>query len=640
MALFKKLTKEEKIQAKERERIHKEVIKAENEYRKEDKIPHEGAFVTLEHINKIYDNHVQAVYDFNLDIKPREFIVFVGPSGCGKSTTLRMIAGLENITYGNLFINGIYSNDLEPKDRDIAMVFQSYALYPHMSVFDNMAFGLKIRKHKTLHVDNKLLKEKLKVVISLEKELAKKESELKEVELKIKRDSSLQTVFDGKISLLNNEIGELKDKLKIANEEYMNVKTTPVLTKDTDKIRRLNNDLKFYKKSLAKLEKQLSKIELKSNLDSKEVLIDELKKNISLAKENIERTEKEIEYLENNDVVVYKYKHLTKREVREQVVNAAKILDLVDYLDRKPSALSGGQCQRVALGRAIVRNSKLFLMDEPLSNLDAKLRVQMRSEIVKLHNQLQTTTIYVTHDQTEAMTMASRIVVMSKGYIQQIGTPKEIYNHPANIFVASFIGSPAMNIFDCEYDNGKLHVSDDFIIELPSSFVEAHDLFIKDQIITLETKKGQLSKEIDGYLKYQEQLANKEVKKVKSNILNNKDHYEYNKLELQSIENKLIKYYEYSKTNKHNIKLGIRPEDIVRLEDRTAKHNLGKSFISSVIVPELLGHEYYVHFNLGDHELISKIQGNDNIQIGDKLELAFNMDFLHLFDDVSTKLIK
>ena len=149
MALFKKLTKEEKIQAKERERIHKEVIKAENEYRKEDKIPHEGAFVTLEHINKIYDNHVQAVYDFNLDIKPREFIVFVGPSGCGKSTTLRMIAGLENITYGNLFINGIYSNDLEPKDRDIAMVFQSYALYPHMSVFDNMAFGLKIRKHKT-----------------------------------------------------------------------------------------------------------------------------------------------------------------------------------------------------------------------------------------------------------------------------------------------------------------------------------------------------------------------------------------------------------------------------------------------------------------------------------------------------------
>ena len=360
MALFKKLTKEEKIQAKERERIHKEVIKAENEYRKEDKIPHEGAFVTLEHINKIYDNHVQAVYDFNLDIKPREFIVFVGPSGCGKSTTLRMIAGLENITYGNLFINGIYSNDLEPKDRDIAMVFQSYALYPHMSVFDNMAFGLKIRKHKTLHVDNKLLKEKLKVVISLEKELAKKESELKEVELKIKRDSSLQTVFDGKISLLNNEIGELKDKLKTANEEYMNVKTTPVLTKDTDKIRRLNNDLKFYKKSLAKLEKQLSKIELKSNLDSKEVLIDELKKNISLAKENIERTEKEIEYLENNDVVVYKYKHLTKREVREQVVNAAKILDLVDYLDRKPSALSGGQCQRVALGRAIVRNSKLF----------------------------------------------------------------------------------------------------------------------------------------------------------------------------------------------------------------------------------------------------------------------------------------
>ena len=436
----------------------------------------------LEHVYKVFkgkrkDGDVIAVKDFNLSIEDNEFLVFVGPSGCGKSTTLRMIAGLEDLSYGNIYIDGQLVNKIEPNYRNIAMVFQNYALYPHMSAYDNMAFGLKNRK-------------------------------------------------------------------------------------------------------------------------------------------------------------------VPKDEIDKRIHEVAKILDIEDLLKRKPKAMSGGQRQRVALGRAIVRTPKIFLLDEPLSNLDAKLRVQMRSEIVKLHNQLQTTTIYVTHDQTEAMTMASRIVVMSKGYIQQIGTPKEIYNHPANIFVASFIGSPAMNIFDCEYDNGKLHVSDDFIIELPSSFVEAHDLFIKDQIVTLETKKEQLSKEIDGYLKYQEQLANKEVKKVKSNILNNKDHYEYNKLELQSIENKLVKYYEYSKTNKHNIKLGIRPEDIVRLEDRTAKHNLGKSFISSVIVPELLGHEYYVHFNLGDHELISKIQGNDNIQIGDKLELAFNMDFLHLFDDVSTKLIK
>ncbi len=640
MALFKKLTKEEKIQAKERERIHKEVIKAENEYRKEDKIPHEGAFVTLEHINKIYDNHVQAVYDFNLDIKPREFIVFVGPSGCGKSTTLRMIAGLENITYGNLFINGIYSNDLEPKDRDIAMVFQSYALYPHMSVFDNMAFGLKIRKHPTLNVDTVLLKEKLNIVINLEKQLSKKENELKDIEIKIKKDSSLETIFDGKKVLLTTEITELKDKLKLANEEYMKVKTTPVLIKDKDKIRRLNNDLKFYESSLAKLHKQLEKTKKAINNAANEVLIIELNKNIDLANENIKRTKDEITYLENNDVVVYNNKHLTKREVREQVVKAARILDLEDYLDRKPSALSGGQCQRVALGRAIVRNSKLFLMDEPLSNLDAKLRVQMRSEIVKLHNQLETTTIYVTHDQTEAMTMASRIVVMSKGYIQQIGTPKEIYNHPANIFVASFIGSPAMNIFDCEYDNGKLNICSEFNIDLPTEFIEAHDKFINTQIKELEAKKEELSKEIDGYLQYQEQLAKKEVKKVSSNILNNKDHYEYNKLELASVENKLIKYREYILTNKHNIKLGIRPEDIVRLEDRTSKHNLGKQFVSSVIVPELLGHEYYVHFNLGNNELIAKIQGNDNIQAGDKLELAFNMDFLHLFDDVSTKLIK
>ncbi len=477
--IFKKDSKKDIINSAKKE-AHEKALKEEiiikNDFQKDIQFD-EDAYVSLRHIDKIYDNKVQAVFDFNLDIQKQEFIVLVGPSGCGKSTTLRMIAGLEEISNGELYIDHVLSNDLAPKNRNIAMVFQNYALYPHMTVYDNLAFGLKMT-------------------------------------------------------------------------------------------------------------------------------------------------------------------HVPKDEIVERVLNAAKILGLEELLDRKPKALSGGQRQRVALGRAIVRNAKVFLMDEPLSNLDAKLRVQMRSEIIQLHNKLKATTIYVTHDQTEAMTMASRIVVMSKGYIQQIGTPKEIYNHPANIFVASFIGSPAMNIFDCEYDNGKLHVSDDFIIELPSSFVEAHDLFIKDQIVTLETKKEQLSKEIDGYLKYQEQLANKEVKKVKSNILNNKDHYEYNKLELQSIENKLVKYYEYSKTNKHNIKLGIRPEDIVRLEDRTAKHNLGKSFISSVIVPELLGHEYYVHFNLGDHELISKIQGNDNIQIGDKLELAFNMDFLHLFDDVSTKLIK
>lgn len=249
------------------------------------------AELRLENIYKVYDNKVTAVENFNLHIEDKEFIVFVGPSGCGKSTTLRMIAGLEEISQGDFFIDGKRVNDTPPKDRDIAMVFQNYALYPHMSVYDNMAFGLKLRK-------------------------------------------------------------------------------------------------------------------------------------------------------------------MPKDEIDRRVQDAAKILGLEEYLNRKPKALSGGQRQRVALGRAIVRDAKVFLMDEPLSNLDAKLRVQMRSEIAKLHKRLNTTTIYVTHDQTEAMTMATRLVVMKDGIIQQIGAPKEVYENPENVFVGGFIGSPAMNFLNGTLQDG------------------------------------------------------------------------------------------------------------------------------------------------------------------------------------------
>ncbi|WEG12059.1 sn-glycerol-3-phosphate ABC transporter ATP-binding protein UgpC [Pullulanibacillus sp. KACC 23026] len=250
------------------------------------------ANISMKHINKRYENSdSNSVNDFNLEIQDKEFIVFVGPSGCGKSTTLRMIAGLEDITEGDLYIGERKVNDVAPKDRDIAMVFQNYALYPHMNVYDNMAFGLKLRKFK-------------------------------------------------------------------------------------------------------------------------------------------------------------------KDEIERRVKDAARILGLEQYLDRKPKALSGGQRQRVALGRAIVRDPQVFLMDEPLSNLDAKLRVQMRAEITKLHQRLQTTTIYVTHDQTEAMTMATRIVVMKDGVIQQVGSPKEVYDLPQNIFVGGFIGSPAMNFLNVKLEDG------------------------------------------------------------------------------------------------------------------------------------------------------------------------------------------
>ena len=243
------------------------------------------ASLSLKHINKTYPNGFEAVKDFNLEIADKEFIIFVGPSGCGKSTTLRMIAGLEEITSGELKIGDRVVNDVEPKDRDIAMVFQNYALYPHMTVYDNMAFGLKLRK-------------------------------------------------------------------------------------------------------------------------------------------------------------------VPKDEIDKMVHEAARILDLEALLDRKPKALSGGQRQRVAMGRAIVRHPKVFLMDEPLSNLDAKLRGQMRIEISKLHQRLGTTIIYVTHDQVEAMTLGTRIVVMSAGIVQQVDTPKALYDTPCNLFVAGFIGSPQMNFLD------------------------------------------------------------------------------------------------------------------------------------------------------------------------------------------------
>ena len=475
MPLFKRKTKEEKIVLKERERVHKDMIRKADVLRKEDKIAPEGAFVSLRHINKIYPNHVQAVYDFNLDIMPNEFIVFVGPSGCGKSTTLRMIAGLEEITYGDLYINGEYSNDLEPKDRNIAMVFQNYALYPHLNVYDNLAFGLRMR-------------------------------------------------------------------------------------------------------------------------------------------------------------------HTPKAEIETRVKEAARILDLTDYLDRKPSALSGGQCQRVALGRAIVRNSNLYLMDEPLSNLDAKLRVQMRSEIVRLHNELKTTTIYVTHDQTEAMTMANRIVVMKDGYIQQIGTPREIYNNPANIFVATFIGSPAMNIFEAQYDNGTLSIGDSYSIKLKEEYVKKHDAYYEAEAKRLTEEIEHLEKEIKGCEEFLEKKAHKE-KVDKNSPYADSNYMSFMKMELEKVKPLLEKYQEIVKSKSHLLKMGIRPEDVIRPEDATKKVNLSNKFKTKVELSELLGREYYVHFVLDKFRLISKVSDNDLISIGDEIELGFNLNNLHIFDIDTTNLI-
>jgi len=316
------------------------------------------ADVVLNHIYKVYPNGVQAVTDFCINIKDKEFIVFVGPSGCGKSTTLRMIAGLEDITAGDLYIGSKLVNDIQPKERDIAMVFQNYALYPHMTVYDNIAFSLR-------------------------------------------------------------------------------------------------------------------------------------------------------------------NKHMPKEEINKRVMEAAKILDIEDYLQRKPKEMSGGQRQRVALGRAIVRNPKVFLLDEPLSNLDAKLRASMRTEITKLHKKLATTFIYVTHDQVEAMTMGTRIVVMKDGFVQQIDTPTNLYNHPINKFVAGFIGTPQMNFFDSTLkfvedkvqitfeDKQKMILPFEDFIKCDSKYIDGKKnvtLGIRPDNVVIADKKG--NDTIDVVITSMEQLGN------------------------------------------------------------------------------------------------------------------------------------
>ena len=372
------------------------------------------ASLSLRDICKVYPGNVTAVSNFNLEIEDNEFIIFVGPSGCGKSTTLRMIAGLEEITSGELYIGTRLVNDVPPKDRDIAMVFQNYALYPHMTVFDNMAFGLKPRK-------------------------------------------------------------------------------TP------------------------------------------------------------------------------------KDEIKRRVEEAAKILDIEHFLDRKPKALSGGQRQRVALGRAIVREPQVFLLDEPLSNLDAKLRAQMRTEISKLHNKLGTTFIYVTHDQTEAMTMATRIVVMKDGIIQQIDTPTRLYNLPANVFVAGFIGSPQMNFIKArmeETDNKELYV--EFGTERKSYKVMLPPSKTKQRGIT--------------------DFIGKEVI------------------------------------------LGIRPEHISDDPEVVEKATNGV-IECDVEVTEMMGVETYLYLTFLGNSITARVAPTSQTREGDKIKVALDVEKMHIFDKETEKAI-
>ena len=370
------------------------------------------ASLSLRHVYKRYPGGVTAVSDFNLEIKDKEFIILVGPSGCGKSTTLRMVAGLEEISDGEIYIGDKLVNDVAPKDRDIAMVFQNYALYPHMTVFDNMAFGLKLRK-------------------------------------------------------------------------------TP------------------------------------------------------------------------------------KDEIKRRVEEAARILDISHLLERKPKALSGGQRQRVALGRAIVREPKVFLLDEPLSNLDAKLRAQMRTEISKLHQRLGTTFIYVTHDQTEAMTMGTRIVVIKSGLIQQVDTPNNLYLYPCNLFVAGFIGSPQMNFIEAKL----LKEGENYLVEFGSE--------------DTKTRAG---------VKYKIQLP---ASKNKDNCL-------------EAYAGK-------------EVIMGIRPENVHNEEDLIEIHKDG-IVEADVEVTELMGAETYLYMNCEGQSINARVSPTNTARPGDKIKIAFETAKIHLFD--------
>ena len=398
------------------------------------------ASLLFKNLNKIYDNDVQAVFDFALEIQDKEFIVFVGPSGCGKSTTLRMVAGLETITSGELYIDNVLVNNMEPKDRNVAMVFQNYALYPHMTVYGNMAFALKLRKIPCPVYEPNA---DINLAIDENKDLMKQAKALRRRAQKNNEDKELleevSKMYD-KILANDGKIKKLIEKAQVSGIYEEKIKELEF------QIKSIENDINKYNKYLAKggYTPEATKA-LEDGVEQRTI--------------QKEKLEKELEYYKTTEVPLFKSRKLTGYEIDVEINRASKILDLERYLNRKPSALSGGQRQRVALGRCIVRNPKVFLMDEPLSNLDAKLRVQTRSEIINIHKRVNATTIYVTHDQTEAMTMADRIVVMKDGYIQQIDTPMNIYNDPANIFVAGFIGNPPMNFLEGKFDGKNFNLA-------------------------------------------------------------------------------------------------------------------------------------------------------------------------------------
>ena len=517
-----------------------------------------------------------AVRDFNMEIEDGEFIVFVGPSGCGKSTTLRMIAGLEEITAGDLYIGDRLVNDVEPKDRDIAMVFQNYALYPHMTAGENIGFGLKMRKVATPKID-----ENGNPVLAIDKKKIRElKNSLKTVHIDIRyaEENDVELVFKYRLCEIKAEYEKLLKEKNAALDGKSGEQAKEILLSFSEREKaisdRVNEVLAAQKAVINEIRLRYAgkneKAEEAGNL-AKELankasvnLGDIRESDIKLAlTERKKKLERDLEYYTNTPVQVYEYRHIPKEEIEKKVKWASEVLGVTELLDVKPKAMSGGQRQRIALGRAIVREPKVMLLDEPLSNLDAKLRTTMRSEIVKLHNELKTTFIYVTHDQIEAMTMGTRIVVMKLGVIQQIDNPTNLFDFPENKFVAGFIGTPQMNFFDVTIKkNGK-----NLDVKYPNGEMQSYN------------------------------LAN--MRTIKP---------------------------EYLDGNEHGVTLGIRGENVTLDE---------KGISAKLSIKEILGNttQMFVKITPESPDSIICVNDRNDYRQGDTVKIFFDEKRIHLFDD-------
>lgn len=430
-----------------------------NEFKNSKVLKHDPKTISLENLHKVYSNGIKAIDNQSLNINSGEFLVLLGPSGCGKTTILRMIAGLESVSDGYIKINNVIMNSVQSKDREIAMVFQNYALYPFMTVFKNISFGLKNKTYKNIEYLN--IKNKIKNVSN------PYYSEIKENKVIKKILSSKDPVDTDKLNRLKRLLSVAKRKkdskeISRLRNDYLKIKNKISERKNSienkKEVKKIEDKIKYFKSfNKNKFFKEINdlKDELHSKSKTKEEKSRLRKKILILKKKNIDYFENELKP-KLKKLIVEKYKIINdwKSKIPIIIEDVTKMLGINMYTKRKPAELSGGQRQRVALARAISKESGLFLYDEPLSNLDAKLRSKMRTEIKKIHNLLRATSVYVTHDQVEAMSMADKIVVMNKGYIQQIGTPKELLEKPANLFVSKFIGNTDINIFPVKHIKG------------------------------------------------------------------------------------------------------------------------------------------------------------------------------------------